>query len=148
MSQSSYKNKMVNPHKKTNCDRNYKNFAGAPKIKKSKKIPTYVDLFSGAGGASLGFQMGGFKNIFSVDCDRNSCETYRQNMSHHVLVEDKIENLTKQDIRQARSINLSIFDKYIKTQTTRKSYYLQSINSGRIRWRRSKRSKLRSSLHR
>ena len=90
---------MVNPHKKTNCDRNYKNFAGAPKIKKSKKIPTYVDLFSGAGGASLGFQMGGFKNIFSVDCDRNSCETYRQNMSHHVLVEDKIENLTKQDIK-------------------------------------------------
>ncbi|MHA2523279.1 DNA cytosine methyltransferase, partial [Staphylococcus epidermidis] len=29
----------------------------------------YIDLFSGAGGMSLGFDLEGFKNVFSVEYD-------------------------------------------------------------------------------
>ena len=64
-----------------------------------ERLPvTYVDLFSGAGGMSLGFKMAGFENIFSVDCDHDSCETYRENMPAHMLVEANIESISDDHI--------------------------------------------------
>jgi len=47
---------------------------------------TYVDLFCGAGGFSLGFDMAGFKNVFSLDFDEKACETYRYNFPSHNLI--------------------------------------------------------------
>jgi DNA (cytosine-5)-methyltransferase 1 len=41
---------------------------------------TVADLFSGAGGLSLGFQNAGFEPIFALDKDADSCETYQRNM--------------------------------------------------------------------
>lgn len=35
---------------------------------------TYIDLFSGAGGLSLGFSNAGFKNLFSIDIEPSFCE--------------------------------------------------------------------------
>ena len=40
----------------------------------SKEILKYVDLFSGAGGFSLGFDNAGYENVFSVDIDPNFCK--------------------------------------------------------------------------
>jgi DNA (cytosine-5)-methyltransferase 1 len=37
---------------------------------------TYIDLFSGAGGFSLGFDNAGFMNIFSIDIEPSFCKTY------------------------------------------------------------------------
>jgi len=45
----------------------------------SKKKNTYIDLFAGAGGFSLGFDWAGFDNVFSVEYDHEICETYRHN---------------------------------------------------------------------
>lgn len=61
---------------------------------------TYIDLFSGSGGFSLGFDWAGFKNIFSVEFDHEICETYRHNFPDHNLVECDITDLTNQDILQ------------------------------------------------
>lgn len=55
---------------------------------------TYVDLFSGAGGFSLGFEKLGFKNVFSIDNNKEFCRTYSHNFPKHNLIIDKIENLT------------------------------------------------------
>ena len=41
-----------------------------------------VDLFSGAGGFSLGFQRAGFEIVGAVDHDELSGETFRQNFGH------------------------------------------------------------------
>lgn len=41
----------------------------------------YIDLFSGAGGMTLGFDQAGFNNIFSVDIEPRFCETYKTNFS-------------------------------------------------------------------
>ena len=41
--------------------------------------PTFVELFSGAGGLSLGFEQEGFLPHFAIDHDINSVETYRFN---------------------------------------------------------------------
>ena len=61
----------------------------------SELLPiTYVDLFSGAGGMSLGFKMAGFENIFSIDCDHDSCATYKENMPDHTLIEASIESIS------------------------------------------------------
>lgn len=61
---------------------------------------TYVDLFCGAGGFSLGFDNKGFKNIFSLDCEKSFCETYMFNFPKHNLLYKKIEDLKKNEINK------------------------------------------------
>ncbi len=60
---------------------------------------TYIDLFSGAGGFSLGFDKAGFKNVFSIDIDNSFCQTYKKNFPQHVLIEKDITKLTNKEIR-------------------------------------------------
>lgn len=60
----------------------------------------FVDLFSGAGGLTLGFQNKGFQNIFSVDFDKSSAQTYLENFPKHNLVVQDIKKLKKENILQ------------------------------------------------
>jgi len=63
-----------------------------------KKKLKYIDLFSGAGGFSLGFENKGLKNIFSIDIEPSFCKTYRLNFPHHNLIESDLCNLTDNEI--------------------------------------------------
>ena len=58
----------------------------------------YIDLFSGAGGFSLGFDNQGFKNVFSIDIEPNFCKTYKHNFSNHQLIEKDICELSDAEI--------------------------------------------------
>jgi DNA (cytosine-5)-methyltransferase 1 len=58
----------------------------------------YVDLFTGVGGLSLGFEKEKFKNIFSIDFDKEICKTYRKNFPKNILIEKDIEKLSKKEI--------------------------------------------------
>jgi len=58
----------------------------------------YIDLFCGAGGFSLGFQNSGFDNVFSLDIEKDFCETYQYNFPNHTLIKKDIANLTKEEI--------------------------------------------------
>lgn len=49
---------------------------------------TFVDLFSGAGGMSLGLGAAGLRPILAVDVEEWACETYRLN--HPVLPADRV----------------------------------------------------------
>jgi DNA (cytosine-5)-methyltransferase 1 len=42
--------------------------------------PTYVDLFSGCGGLSLGFRKAGFKPLLAVDWDSSAVHCYNDNL--------------------------------------------------------------------
>lgn len=53
----------------------------------------YIDLFSGSGGFSLGFDWAGFENVFSVEIDPEICKTYRFNFPSHNLIECDITKL-------------------------------------------------------
>lgn len=44
---------------------------------------TYLDLFSGAGGLSLGFDYAEFRQLLSIELEPVYCETYRVNFPHH-----------------------------------------------------------------
>ncbi|MEB4783499.1 DNA (cytosine-5-)-methyltransferase [Paenibacillus jamilae] len=57
----------------------------------AKKIPfkgQYVDLFSGAGGLSLGFVWAGWKPIVANDIDKNCLATYTENIHSNVILGD------------------------------------------------------------
>lgn len=41
--------------------------------------PKVIDLFAGAGGLSLGFEMAGFNVVWANDSNRYACETYEAN---------------------------------------------------------------------
>ncbi len=64
-----------------------------------KEKLTYIDLFSGAGGMSLGFDKEGFNNVFSIDIEPSFCETYKANFPSHNLIQKDITRLTDQEIQ-------------------------------------------------
>lgn len=68
------------------------------KMKKGENMYTYIDLFSGSGGLSLGFDNAGFKNLFSVDIEPDFCKTYQRNFPNHRLLNKDIAKLTEQEI--------------------------------------------------
>lgn len=62
----------------------------ARQIKTKTKTSKLLDLFSGAGGLSLGFQWAGYKVIAANDNFKQACQTYRANHTETVLVEGSI----------------------------------------------------------
>lgn len=49
---------------------------------------TFVDLFSGAGGITKGFEMAGFKGVCGLDWFPEAAKTYRRNFSHPFIEGD------------------------------------------------------------
>lgn len=62
-----------------------------------KKIP-FIDLFSGAGGLSIGFEQAGFKSVFANDYDSMACETYQHNHKNASVINDDVANITAERI--------------------------------------------------
>jgi len=60
--------------------------------------PTVVDLFAGAGGFSLGFQMGGFKVIGAVEIDKWASQTFAANHPDSVTVVQDIKSISDRRI--------------------------------------------------
>lgn len=52
---------------------------------------TFIDLFCGAGGLSLGFQQARFRCVAAIDCDEASIQTYQLNFRDHVRREEITE---------------------------------------------------------
>lgn len=65
----------------------------------------YIDLFSGAGGFSLGFDNKGFQNVFSIDIEPSFCETYRHNFPNHQLIEKDICDLSDSEINYLKEFD-------------------------------------------
>lgn len=59
---------------------------------------TYIDLFCGAGGLSLGFDKAGFENVFSVEFNADFAKTYERNFPSHNLIVDDIKNIDNNKI--------------------------------------------------
>lgn len=56
---------------------------------------SFVDLFCGAGGLSLGLKSAGFVPVYACDRDALSCDTYRTNIGNHVFCEEVTLELAK-----------------------------------------------------
>ncbi|MCA7969686.1 DNA cytosine methyltransferase [Burkholderia sp. AU39826] len=47
---------------------------------REKKQPTFIDIFAGCGGLSLGLMQAGWKGLFAIEHDKNAFETLRHNL--------------------------------------------------------------------
>lgn len=56
--------------------------------------PTFLDLFSGAGGLSLGLSRAGWNPLLAVDHWPDAIATYRRNFSSHPILDLDIRDLT------------------------------------------------------
>lgn len=69
-----------------------------PKRKKIKiEKPSFIDLFAGAGGLSVGIERAGFKLIAATDWDHWCCETLRKNHKNIVVQEGDIAQVDLND---------------------------------------------------
>ncbi|MGX5777625.1 DNA cytosine methyltransferase [Methylorubrum zatmanii] len=62
-------------------------------------MPSFVDLFSGAGGLSLGLVRAGWTPLLAVDQWPDAVRTYRYNFPDHPVVEASLEALTAKQLR-------------------------------------------------
>jgi DNA (cytosine-5)-methyltransferase 1 len=72
-------------------------------------LPTCIDLFSGAGGLSLGLRNAGIDLCLAVDNDKWSLKTYACNLGDHLLLA-KVEDLTGDDILSAAGLRTGELD--------------------------------------
>lgn len=68
----------------------------------------FVDLFSGAGGLTLGFRNAGFSPVFAADFERHACATYRRNLGDHVQALDLAKVPTSEVVSRVREISEDI----------------------------------------
>ena len=59
-----------------------------------KRSNTVIDLFSGAGGLSLGFEDAGFESVLAIDFWKPAIETYNFNRQKKV---GEVQDITKLD---------------------------------------------------
>lgn len=60
---------------------------------------TIVDLFSGVGGLSLGFEQEGFELLFANDIDKDASKTFRYNHPAVKFYEGNIKNLDEKKVK-------------------------------------------------
>lgn len=64
------------------------------------KTLTFIDLFSGCGGLSIGFEMAGFTSVFACDFWPPACLTFRRNFPHCPLYEGDVKELNQEKLKQ------------------------------------------------
>lgn len=57
--------------------------------------PTFVSLFAGCGGSSLGYSMAGFRELAAVECDADPCASLRANFP---ALDVREEDITTMDL--------------------------------------------------
>lgn len=69
-----------------------------------------LDLFCGAGGLSLGFEMAGFNIIAGVEIEPTFLKTYKKSHPNTIGIEDDISTIDIKDSLKNHDINPSIID--------------------------------------
>lgn len=66
------------------------------------KVKNYsgIDLFSGAGGLSLGAEWAGINVHYAVELDKNASETYKKNHKNSIVINNDITNLNKSEFSE------------------------------------------------
>ncbi len=76
----------------------------------SNREMTAIDLFAGAGGASLGMQMAGFKVVAAVEFDKSAAETFRRNHKDTIMFEKDIRTVVGVELLAAVGLKVGELD--------------------------------------
>ena len=63
-----------------------------------KNKPTFISLFAGCGGSSLGYKWAGFHELLAIDFDKNAVETFRLNFPDTPCWERDLRTVTGKEI--------------------------------------------------
>ena len=66
---------------------------------------TTIELFAGAGGLALGVEKAGFHTIGLVECNKDACDTLRNNRPEWNVICDDIANVSGQDLEQLLQVH-------------------------------------------
>lgn len=69
-----------------------------------KKKYTFIDLFAGCGGLSLGFEKAGFEGLLAIDCWQDALDTYARNRKEARTLCADISELNPAEIRKQYDI--------------------------------------------
>lgn len=72
--------------------------------------PIGVDLFSGAGGMSLGFEQAGFDVVAAVEIDPVHCAVHKFNFPATPIIPRSVEGLSANEIRRVAGIGDAVVD--------------------------------------
>lgn len=72
-------------------------------------MPTGVDIFSGAGGLSLGAEMAGIQVRFAVEKDKSAALTYQHNHRDTIVIQDDVHNINPLQYIGERNAPLIVF---------------------------------------
>jgi DNA (cytosine-5)-methyltransferase 1 len=74
------------------------------------KKPTVIDLFSGAGGLSLGFLMSGFQVAGANEIEESYARTFKRNHPETFVLTEDIRNLSAKDLLDRMGVNKKNID--------------------------------------
>lgn len=66
---------------------------------------TFIDLFSGCGGLSLGFEMAGYKSLLAIDNWQDALDTYKQNNPDARTLCVDLSKINPEDIKREYNID-------------------------------------------
>lgn len=66
---------------------------------------TFIDLFSGCGGLSLGFEMAGYKSLLAIDNWQDALDTYRHNNPDARTLCGDLSQINPEDIKREYNID-------------------------------------------
>ena len=69
-------------------------------IPKKKIDVNFIDLFSGAGGLSLGFKNAGFKKVASFEIDKDASSTIENNFKDSQHFKDDIQKIDNKQLKK------------------------------------------------
>jgi DNA (cytosine-5)-methyltransferase 1 len=79
-------------------------------MKKGSKRPVVIDLFSGAGGLSLGFEQAGFDIVAAVEIDPVHAAVHKFNFPHCAVIPRSVVGLNGPEIERIAGLEKGSVD--------------------------------------
>ena len=78
----------------------------------SNKAPEYssLDLFSGAGGLSIGLQMAGFESVAAIEYDSHAARTYASNFPQTDVYNTDIRDIDANEVLKKSKLRVGELD--------------------------------------